>query len=183
LLGGPIVGYLAFLLSGFLFIIFLPGSKKLLSLVIYLFLAVGLLVGGLTHSWLNNEETVARISLLPLIGSLLKDAAIRAGLAIMAGAACAVLVVGLSLWLVVSVSREWVLALGETYGSKPRLLVSLLRSLALGSVPPYITQHIAQQREITRALQAEKRDLQKKTRPPCYPHPSPNALGQDTSRS
>jgi len=132
LLGGPIVGYFAFLLFGILFVVFFSGDKRRLCLVFYLLLAVGLLVGGLTYSRLNSKATAAQLSSLPLIGSLLKHTAIKMGVAILAGLTGGLLAIGLPLWLTVFISAEWMLALRETYDLDRKLATKLLLYLALG---------------------------------------------------
>lgn len=131
-LAGLSGGYVAFLLFGFLFVVFFAGDKRRLFLVIYLFLAIWLLVGSLTHFWLSGEETVAQVSDWPLIGSLLERAAVRTVVAILAGGVSAALGVGLPLLFIILVSAEWVLALRETHELDRKLAIKLLFYLAMG---------------------------------------------------
>lgn len=132
LLGGLSVGYFAFLLFGILFVVYFSGHGRRLALILYLFLAVGLLTGGLAYDRLNNQETLFQLSSWPLVGSLLERAVVRAGLAILVGAVGAGLVVGLGLWLIIFVSAEWMLVLRKTYGLDRKLAMKLLLYLALG---------------------------------------------------
>jgi regulator of protease activity HflC (stomatin/prohibitin superfamily) len=132
LLGGPLVGYFAFLLFGFLFINFFAGKIRRLCLFIYLFLAVCLLVGGLVYSTLDSGETATRTGEWPLIGPLFKYTAVKALLAVVAGVVGGVLAVDLPLRLIVLISAEWILALRESYGLDRKLATSLVRNLALG---------------------------------------------------
>lgn len=131
-LGGPVVGYLAFLLFGLLFVVFFSGNRRRLNAVIYLFLAVSFLIGGLTYAGLTGEETAAQIDGLPLIGWLLEYTATKIGTAVLAGLMGGVLFVGLPLFLIVLVSAEWMLALRETYDLELKLAMKLLLDLALG---------------------------------------------------
>jgi len=131
-LGGPTVGYFAFLLFGLLFVVFFSGDKRRLYLVIYLLLSVWLLVGGLTYFRLTSEETVAQISSLPLIGWLLKHTAVKVGVAVLTGLTGGLLIVGLPLFLIIFISAEWMLALRETYDLDRKLAMKLLFYLALG---------------------------------------------------
>ena len=62
LLGGPTVGYIAFLLFGILYVQFFSGKLRRLFLFLYLLLAVGLLVGGLAYPKLNSEAKKTRPS-------------------------------------------------------------------------------------------------------------------------
>lgn len=137
-LGGPVVGYFAFLLFGILFVAFFSGDKRRLFLVFYLLLAVGLLVGRLTYSKLTSQETTVQISNLPLIGSLLKHTTAKLGIAILAGSIGGALAVGLPLFLIIFISAEWMLALRETYDLDRKLAMKLLLYLALGKAPPSV---------------------------------------------
>ena len=132
LLGGSLVGYFAFVLFGLLFVLFFSGNRRRLALLLYLFLATGLLIGGLAHAWLNDVGTVARLRDLPLLGWLLGQAAVRSVLAVLAGGAGAALAVGLPLWLIIFISAEWMLALREAYGFDRKLATKLLFYLAMG---------------------------------------------------
>jgi regulator of protease activity HflC (stomatin/prohibitin superfamily) len=132
LLGGPLVGYFAFVLFGLLFVLFFSGNRRRLALLLYLFLAAALLIGGLVHAWLNDVGTVARLGDLPLLGWLLGQAAVRSVLAVLAGGAGAALAVGLPLWLTIFISAEWMLALREAYGFDRKLATKLLFYLATG---------------------------------------------------
>ncbi len=160
LLGGPTVGYIAFLLFGILYVQFFSGKLRRLFLFLYLLLAVGLLVGGLAYSKLNSEAIVARISNWSLIGPLFKHLAVRAGLSVLAGLVGGALAVGLPLGLVLFVSAEWFLALRETYELDRKLAMKLLLYLALGIGEPYF---IVEEGEI--AMTKPKGPLDKFGRP------------------
>ena len=138
-LGGLAGGYVAYLLFGFLFVLFFAdSSRRGLFLMVYFFLAVALLVGGMIYGTLDNPETVAQISDLPLVGSLLGRSVVRAGLSILIGGLVAGLVVGSTVWLIVFISAEWVLALRETYDLDRKLAMKLLLFLTLGSNDAYM---------------------------------------------
>jgi regulator of protease activity HflC (stomatin/prohibitin superfamily) len=137
-LGGPAGGYVAFLLFGFLFILFFAERRRGLFFLGYFFLAVALLVGGMIYGALNNPETVAQISDLPLIGSLLGRSVVRAGLSILIGGVVAGLVFFSTVWLILFISAEWMLALRETYELDRKLAMKLLLFLMLGTNDAYM---------------------------------------------
>lgn len=103
LIGGLVVGYFAFLLFGSLYLVFFTGKKDPLSPILFLFLAVGLLAGGLTYSMLNSMETAAQISNWPLIRPLLESPATKTGLAVMIGLVSGVLAIGIALKVVTAI--------------------------------------------------------------------------------
>jgi regulator of protease activity HflC (stomatin/prohibitin superfamily) len=137
-LGGPAVGYFAFLLFGLLFVLFFSGDRRRLYAIAYSFLAVCLLFGGLAYARLVSQDTAARIGSLPLIGGLLRLTAVRVGMAVLAGLTGGLLLVGLPLFLILFISAEWMLALREAYDLDRQLAMKLLLDLALGRSGPLV---------------------------------------------
>ena len=133
LFGGFVVGYVAFLLLGFLFVTFFAGDKyRRVYFFLYLFLALCLLIGNLTYTGLNAPETAGKINDLPLIGSLLGKKSVKTGLAVLAGLLGAAGGLGLPFALLLFISAEWMLALRETHELELKLALKLLLFLALG---------------------------------------------------
>ncbi len=132
LLGGFFLGYIAFLLFGAIFVISFSGKRRRITLLVYLYLAFGLLLGGVFYNALTGDETAAQVATWPLIGSLLEDTVIVAVLAVATGTVGGALAVGLPLWLLVFISAEWMLALRQTYSLERKLATRLLLDLALG---------------------------------------------------
>ncbi len=95
LIGGLVVGYLAFLVFGLLFAIFFAGKSRQIFLIFYVFLAAGFLIGGLTYYVLDTTEIAARLGNWPLIGPLLEPTATKTGLTILIGAVGGMLSIGL----------------------------------------------------------------------------------------
>jgi len=129
---GFLGGYFVFLLFGSLFVIFFAREKRRLSLFIYFFLAVGLLVGWLFSTPQAGKEFAARARDWLILGPQIKSTAARVAVFIVAGLVGGSLFVVLPLCAVVLLSAEWMLALRKTYGVSRKLAFQLLFNLALG---------------------------------------------------
>ena len=123
LVGGFVVGYVAFFVFGLLFVIFFAGERRDFALSFYIFLAVGFLVGGLVYDGLDSAGAVIRVSNWPLIGPLFEPSAVQTGLAILAGLSSGVVAI-IVLMVVMRTGGETIIVdEGKTVKTEPGSLL------------------------------------------------------------
>ncbi len=134
---GPGWAFVIFLLLAARFFL-ARGSKATLVNFIWALLVVTLLCTLGSYWWLSQDRVLTVIYSKTLLRLALDGTAGRVILSVLMGLLGSVLTIVLPLYLILRVSTEWILALGESMGVNRNLAWRLLFSLVLRINKPYI---------------------------------------------